>query len=375
MQRLIPVLLFLLYTVSLSAQPIITSEVLPNVGDTILLANDNLPEGIAILGEGADQSWDLTGLQSAFTQKVAIRAVSKKSRNPPFATNNTITQEVSGINSFYQKNDRHSLDLLGSIGLDPMNMGVQTVTHFDQPLQTAHFPLKYGSKKVQEGSFHFKVATNDLPKEILYTLPVSPDSVRYRCFFKQEKIVDGWGTLALPDNTFEVLRELQTEERRYEVDVKVGEAPWKEVTETVDDPKIQNKQVLRSFHFYSNETTSKVAVAYMKPNGVNPETVFYTVTDPASTVRATNGRADIYAYPNPAIQYVRFEFSNLKPSNYSLKIYNILGVVVMEKAYDLSGFKTIKLDVSKLRKGTYLYSLSDGRGKTVATRRLMIIRP
>jgi len=356
------------------AQPVITSEVLPRVGDTILMASDNLPEGVAIQGDGENQSWDLMSLQSAFTQKVAVQMAKQDRKKGLFSSKNVLMQEMNGVNNFY-KTDGHSLALLGSIGLDPMNMGVQTTTYFNQPLQTVHFPLKYGKTATNEGSFFFKVAVSDLPKDILYTLPITPDSVRYRCLFKQEKIVDSWGTLALPDNTYDVLREKQIEERRYRVDIKVGNLPWQDITEGVDDPKIQNTQTSQSFHFYSNETTSKVAVAYMKPNGVNPEKVFYTVTDPKSTMRTTNGRPDIYAYPNPAIQDVRFEFSNLKPSNYSLKIYNILGVVVMEERYDLNGFKTVKLDVSKLRKGTYLYSLSDGKGKTIATRRLMVIRP
>lgn len=371
MQRLIPVITIFLITVSLFGQPVITAEVLPKLGDTILMASDNLPEGIAILGEGENQSWDLMSLQSAFTQKVAIQ---KGQRKIPFTEKDVLMQEVNGINNFY-KTDGHSLSLLGSIGLDPMNIGVQTTTYFDKPMQVAHFPLKYGQKAMNKGNFSFKVAVNDLPKEILYTLPITPDSVRYRCSFQQEKIVDSWGTLALPDNTYEVLREKQLEERTYRVDIKVGNLPWQDITEGVDDLKVQNKQISQSYHFYSNETTSKVAVAYMKKNGVNPETVFYTVTDPTSTMRTTNGRPDIYAYPNPAIQDVRFEFSNLKPSIYSLKIYNILGVVVMQKEYNLNGFKTKKLDVSKLRKGTYLYSLSDAKGKTIATRRLMVIRP
>ncbi len=374
MQRLIPILTILLTTLSLMAQPVITSEVLPRVGDTILMASDNLPEGVAILGDGENQSWDLMSLQSAFTQKVATQTAKQGRGRSPFNSKGVLMQEMNGVNNFY-KTDGHSLSLLGSVGLDPMNIGVQTITYFDRPMQTVHFPLKYGKTASNEGSFSFKVAVDDLPKDILYTLPITPDSVRYRCLFKQEKIVDGWGTLALPDNTYDVLREKQTEERRYRVDIKVGSLPWQDITEGVDDPKIQNTQVSQSYHFYSNETTSKVAIAYMKPNGVNPETVFYTVTDPNSTMRTANGRPDIYAYPNPAIQDVRFEFSNLKPSNYSLKIYNILGVVVMEEKYDLNGFKTVKLDVSKLRKGTYLYSLSDGKGKTIATRRLMVIRP
>ncbi len=371
MHRLISIIIFLLNTIALVGQPIISSDVLPRIGDTILMASDNLPENIAILGEGPNQSWDMMKLQSAFTQKIAIKNTKK---NMPFAQKGVLMQEMNGINNFF-KSDGHSLEQLGSIGLDPMNMGVQTTTYYDQPLQTLHFPLKYGMTSEQTGHFSFKVAVEDLPKAVLYTLPITPDSVRYRCAVTQQKEIDGWGTLILPDNTYDVLREKNIEERRYRVDIKVGSLPWQDITEGVDDPKVQVPQVSQSYHFYSNETTSKVAAAYMKPNGVNPEVVNYTVSDPSSSMRTASNRPDIYAYPNPAINDVRFEFSNLKPSEYSLKIYNILGVVVMEEKHVLNGFKTVKLDVSKLRKGTYLYSLSDAKGKTIATRRLMVIRP
>lgn len=375
MCRLIPVLCCLFFIIDLSGQPVITPDVLPRIGDTILMASDNLPEQIAILGNGPNQEWDFMSLQSAFTQKIATKASTTKGRNrSPFFGKNVIVQELGSIKYFLKK-DNHSLQLLGTVGHDPMNIGVQTTTHYTQPMKSLHFPLKYGSSSSQEGRFFFKVTTDELPKSVLYTLPITPDSVRYSCLIKQDNTVDAWGTLALPDNTYEVLREKRTEEKKYSVEIKVGNLPWQDITESVDDPMIQSTGISQSFHFYSNETKSKVAEAYMKPNGVNPETVFYTVTDPSSTMRSSNGRPDIYAYPNPAINDVRFEFSNLKASTYALKIYNILGVVVMEKSYELNGFKTVKLDVSRLRKGTYLYSLSDAKGKTIATRRLMVIRP
>ena len=374
MQRLIPILLYISFTITLFGQPVITAETLPRVGDTLLMASDNLPESIAILGEGEDQAWDFMGLQSAFTQKIVVQATNNKRNKTAFKSASLSMQEMGGGNNFF-KSDKHSLHLLGATGLDPLNMGVQTTIIFEKPMQSLHFPLKYGTTTTNEGNFFFKVAADALPKEVLYAFPITPDSIRYRCYITQKNKIDAWGTLALPDNTYEVLREKQIEERIYEVDIKVGSLPWQDITESVDDPRIQGKQVNQSYHFYSNETTSEVAVAYMKPNGVNPEAVAYTVTDPSSTMRASNGRPDIYAYPNPAITDVRFEFSNLKPSTYVLKIYNILGVVVMEENYRLNGFKTIKLDVSKLRKGTYLYSLSDAKGKTIATRRLMVIRP
>jgi len=84
----------------------------------------------------------------------------------------------------------------------------------------------------------------------------------------------------------------------------------------------------------------------------------------------------VLAYPNPAIFDVRFEFMNLKPGTYQLKIYNLLGVAVLDTSYHIkSGSQVEKMDVSELRKGTYLYSLVGPDGKTIATKRLIIIRP
>ena len=118
-----------------------------------------------------------------------------------------------------------------------------------------------------------------------------------------------------------------------------------------------------------------VLVAQMKEDGIHAESIQYLVSDPSSTIRNTSTQPDVYAYPNPAINDVRFEFSNLPPAKYKLKVFNILGMTLMEEDYQLSGFKTVKWDVSKLRKGTYLYSLVNNEGKTIATRRLMVIRP
>ena len=168
MQRLIPILALLLTTISLIGQPVITSEVLPRVGDTILMASDNLPENVAILGRGENQSWDLMSLQSAFTQKVAITTTNQERTSIPFKTSGILMQEINGVKSFFES-DGHSLSLLGTIGLDPMNIGVQTTTFYNEPIETVHFPLKYGEKKKIQGDFSFKIAIEELPKDILYT--------------------------------------------------------------------------------------------------------------------------------------------------------------------------------------------------------------
>ena len=374
MFRLFILLILLLPVSFLNGQPIITSESLPKFGDTILMASDNLPENIAILKKGGNQNWDLMGLQSAFTQKQKIQPVANSKKPQPFKKANLVIESVNGHQSFFQKTG-NTIYLLGSNGKDPMNIGVETTTRYKNPVLSMKYPLKYGDSSTITGEYAFKVAIFDLPREKMYTLPITPDSIRYRCIFTQNKKVDAWGTLSLPDNNYEVLREKIIEEKEYRVDVKIGNLPWQDITSSVDDPLIQKKHLNYSYHFHSNETNSKVAVAYMKENQVNPKAVYYTVSDPSSTMRTADGRPDVYAYPNPAINEVRFEFSNLKPNTYALKIYNILGMVVRQENYNLNGFNTVKLDISKLRKGTYLYNLTDAKGKTIATRRLMVIRP
>ena len=86
-------------------------------------------------------------------------------------------------------------------------------------------------------------------------------------------------------------------------------------------------------------------------------------------------RPDIYVSPNPAISDVRFEFFNLSPGTYKLSIYNIIGQEEWSKMYTINGNYTEQVDISKLKKGAYLYSLKDERGRTLSTKRLMVIRP
>ena len=87
------------------------------------------------------------------------------------------------------------------------------------------------------------------------------------------------------------------------------------------------------------------------------------------------GKADVFAYPNPAIEEVRFEFLNLKTGDYRLAIYNILGIEIWHEHYAISNDRTAKVDLASFRKGTYLYSLLDEKGKTITTKRLIILRP
>jgi hypothetical protein len=55
-------------------------------------------------------------------------------------------------------------------------------------------------------------------------------------------------------------------------------------------------------------------------------------------------------FPNPAVDWVRFDCSNLPQEEYTLKIYNIIGKVVWKETYQLSGNRSIRIDLDDFKK-------------------------
>ena len=86
-------------------------------------------------------------------------------------------------------------------------------------------------------------------------------------------------------------------------------------------------------------------------------------------------RPGVYAYPNPAIVNVRFDFKGLNPGSYKVALYDILANEVWSANYQISGDLTKRADIGHLPKGTYFYRLINERGQTLGTKRLVVLRP
>ena len=86
-------------------------------------------------------------------------------------------------------------------------------------------------------------------------------------------------------------------------------------------------------------------------------------------------KPDIFAYPNPSYDVVRFQLSDLPNGKYQLKLFNILGVSVRDTFVEVDNRrKTIALDLSDLQRGTYLFRLQDAKGRTIKTKRVVLIQ-
>jgi hypothetical protein len=127
--------------------------------------------------------------------------------------------------------------------------------------------------------------------------------------------------------------------------------------------------------FYPNGISGNAQISYEVFNVDNNEekvtvTVNYIITPTGVVVNELS--SNIKAYPNPVTgSRINFNFS-IQPSvsNPRLKVFNLLGVKVFE--VELSYLNSdIEVDISKLSKGIYLYTL-EGNSKNLITKKLIV---
>ncbi len=357
------------------AQITVEASTFPAVGDTLRTAIDNLPSGIDLGANGANQLWDFTSLQAPFSAEQIILAASEGVQADTFPDADIVTDFGNGAEAYYRIT-AETYEFLGYAGEDPAGLGVDLVARFEPPTAERRAPMNFLDINTTSGDLSIPFAGDDLPEAILENLPITPDSLRLRITSSRTDVVDAWGTLMIPGGSFEVLREKRIENRDTRIDVRIGGFPWQDITDLLQFGDFLGADTVVTYNYYSNEVKEPIAIVTLDASEENIQTVAYKALDIISSTPAIQrGKQDVTAFPNPAIDSARFQFSNLSRGTYKLKIYNILGVVVWEDNYRISGDKTVQVDLSDLRKGTYLYSIQNEQGTTLATKRLLIIRP
>ena len=365
----------LLIVATLPAQITVTNAYFPAPGDTLKTSFDALP---AIdLGTNGENEWDFTSL-AGITSETIIRAASEGDYFANFSAAEAMVGYGDNTGELYYDITDNAYKLMGYVGPDPANFGLNVIAELNPHGIERRAPLNFFDVNSIEHDITVAFSTELLPTEITDSLIFAPDSLRIRIATERLDVVDAWGTLSIPGGTYEVLREKRTEERETKMDVFVGVGPFGEWIDVTDALGLDflGKDTTITYNFFSNEAKEAIAVVTVDNETEDPITVQYKSNEiSTSTNYVDQGTADMFAYPNPAVTEVRFDFINLPVDTYTLKIYNILGVEVFRQNYIINDRRTIKLDISSMQKGTYLYSLVDNKGKPITTKRLVVIKP
>ncbi len=362
-----------------SAQITITSATFPVAGDTLRTVIDGLPSNIVVnpAGGAIGANWDFSSLQGVLNQSV-YQPASAGAGAASFPNADLVT--ISGVTgeNYYNVVDG-SFQFIGYQGPDPAGLGIDLAVNINPSLQERIAPLDFGDTYTDEGAVLLPVSADDLPGALVDSFAITPDSLRLRLSIDRTAFVEGWGTMTIPGGTYDVLREKRIEESEARLDIKVGIGPFSEWVDVTDIIGLEflGKDTTTTYRFYSEDSKELIAIATVdNENNDLVRLVEYKYNDVTTNIRyVNNGKPDLLAYPNPAIEDIRLEFMNLPAGTYTVKILNILGIEVWEENYYVQGDLMAEVDISKLRKGTYLYSLVNQNGKTISTKRLIVMRP
>ena len=191
-----------------------------------------------------------------------------------------------------------------------------------------------------------------------------------------EKQVDAWGLLRIPFGRYQVLRQKVKERLLPIIEVKDMNGDWVAARDMGINAPLLPQQEKEYYIFWSNELNHPPAIVYVTPGTLEIKKIHYKAFEFGSRIISESPKGtDIIAYPNPAFDFVRFDFLNLPDGKYNLDVFNILGVRLQSFEIDVNGYTTAEFDLSDLKKGTYIYRVTNQGNRTITSKRLIIIQP
>lgn len=324
---------------ALNAQITIGEDDMPSAGDTLRYRNGN-PQGLDLDLTGAGVEWDFSALLPQAEGADTTVSVGSTPLLYQFFFNNPFLYPqhradygmrgvefdfqmltLSEVYDYYRADDEGFFNVGFGANVNGLPTSVRRM-----PVDRIHsFPMNFGDTDSSSSSFNVSVPT------LLY---FGQDQVRHN-------VVDGWGTLYLPADTFEVLRVKSTLQR----------------TDT-----IFVEQFGFGFRLPEPETVEYkwIAVGMAKPvlevvttAGMPISVEFFYEPEDITTGMAALDRNQLTVYPNPSAG----EFAILVPADMGgiLTIHDVAGRAV--RSFRVVGGAVVQADLRDLAEGSYRITL------------------
>lgn len=362
----------------LVSQVTITNSIFPVVGDTLqVIASTNSADFDASM-VGADQVWDLTSLSGGAVNQTRYVNPSEGDASDMFPDadllDNTNAQEI------YYKSFNNKVIEIGRSGLDPVLNLIDLTFSNEGEAVLRRAPMSFGDVYGDESSFTITSATSAIPDSLFPGISTFADSLRLTVTTDNDDEVDAWGALKLPSGDFDVIRLKRTTTTFSVLEARVAVVGWLTLDESSpffdllgDLGGLLGETVTTSYQFYANDNKEVMANVSEDADG-NIVGISYKGDMTTSVDPTRLNVEDILTYPNPTYGNVTFNLQNLPQDNYKVVLHNIIGKQLWSEDVN-KGTRRLEANLSFLRKGTYLYSIVDGNGHKISTRRLMIITP
>ncbi|MTB50193.1 T9SS type A sorting domain-containing protein [Lewinella sp. W8] len=383
MAKTLPLFLLLVLSFTVSAQITLTTNYFPMAGDTLRfsVADSTSTVGVDLLTAGPDRSWDFGTLVPRFNFTEPVESTAGDTLFP----NADVRIRTNVVNLSYYELTDSSFNLVGVRGRLDIFPDFELVTPVSPQRPARRAPLTYENSFMTQTANSVVVSPDSLPQTILILLGDAisgVDSIRITTISTREDEIDAYGDLTLNGTSYEVLREKRVETINTRIAFKTGILPFLDVTPIVQSLSGELGQFLGeqeptlTYIFWSDNSIDPIATVEADMETQTATSISYKR---AGTTSSTSGprrdQASISVYPNPAQQRATFEIEGLTGGEHSLYLISMTGQKVATRHFSPLGDQTrITIDVSQLPRGIYLYSLRNDRGRTLATKRLLVGR-
>ncbi|WP_235296683.1 T9SS type A sorting domain-containing protein [Portibacter marinus] len=373
MKRSVFVIIFIL-PVLLKGQITIDEGILPKVNDVYNTFIDDMPE-VNLGRQGTDQEWDFSTLNSGLIYQTTMLPPD------PVLIFNALDYDffIHSGNKIYRLFKRQG-DELYEVAIQrphPLNSDFIVFAKYESPKLVAYGPLSYRSEKTDRSNIFFYMPGNQIPQLIQKKLPITADSLRLKVSEVRDFRVDASGTLFLPYDRFDVLRQEITSRTTTSLEI-YSAGKWSKINDYILDPtgELLGTVTQKSYVFYANEEPLPLASILLNENGSIKNIEVKAPGTIDNYVPANTDEKRLILSPNPTYGDVKLELMNLEPGKYYFEVFNIIGKKLWGDELDINRkLSSTKYNFSFLGKGTYLWAITDAQGVRITTKRLVIVTP
>lgn len=260
MKKILLIFFSPLFCVCVGAQITVTNVSFPVAGDKLRLAIDYYPAGIesTVGPPGGPQTWDLSQLQVDAVQEISYKPASEGSASVPGAS---LFAQLDATTEGYYAVSTSKFDEVAQYGIQPL-INSQDLIKFLPARTERRSPLNFFDINQQSSSYAKAYASAQLAPNIRQLIPGTEngqiDSVRQRVSWLQVEVVDAYGTMTIPNGSFQVLREKKVTYNTSQIDVHTFLGWIQLINYTVGLP--QGTDTTLQYYFYGNDAKEPIAI-------------------------------------------------------------------------------------------------------------------
>ena len=353
----------------------ITFGTLPKVNDTLEIRTDMLPDQLDYDKTGDNVFWDFRSLSAPYIFQTVVRPVTYGQAAGSFKNAQGVILYPEGY-EMYTVHGNDQFSIAGYNNYDFMDLDLSYPSYYQVPYPIQRKEYRLGDREEETYSLYMPIKNEDIPTDILRELPYTPDSARFVLNTQLTSSIEAYGRLDLLVDRYTVVRESITEVLDKKLEIKNASIPWQDVSDLFEGNNLFNNEIIKKERFWSIKSAVPVAELILD-SGDNKIKQVRFASHPylVNEVKIASLKRDIFAYPNPTLGMTRFDLNNLSSGFYTLEISNLLSKSVWSEEYFVDKNKTVKVDLSHLKKGTYFYRIVNERGEIIVTKRLIVLKP